>query len=409
MSKTIAQLKTTISSRLHGTTLNKIGDFNTLCRDTAEIVLNRIDLQETRRKTQLVNAVYDRVTDYSLPADFKAPVDLYKQAQTYFGNNDSLSRTFSRQFSNQKRDNQFALVWQDMIQFIRFSRYLNTPVAIDKADSITENGTWSVGGNASDLTVDTLNYISGTGSLKATMSNPGAVVNMILRIGNDSSNYYEKTITTGHFQAFTSGWNLCRFDLDTATLTGTVDMTTISYLKITATYNTSQTGYYTKTLNTAVDLSGNYLSDGAIFAYVDFGSVTSLSTIRLDNITAQLGTLFDLEYYSTYAFRSSSGTWKEEPTVDTDILNLSPISYKIFEAEMCRLITQQVQGAMGAFDFAYWTLQLNGSQTQEGLYSQYESMYPSERLDAQTDYYNITDDFPNPNGSIAGEPISYGN
>ena len=65
--KTISQLKTTITSRLHGTTLNKISDFYTLCRDTAEVVLARIDLQETRRKATLANAVYDKVCDYSLP------------------------------------------------------------------------------------------------------------------------------------------------------------------------------------------------------------------------------------------------------------------------------------------------------------------------------------------------------
>ncbi len=409
MSKTISQLKTTITSRLHGTTLNKISDFYTLCRDTAEVVLARIDLQETRRKASLANAVYDRVCDYSLPSDFKAPVDLYKQAQGYFNDNSSLSRTFSRQFSNQKQNNQFAIVWQDMVQFIRFSRYLNTPVTIDKADSLTENGTWSVGGNASALEVDTLNYVAGTGSLKASVSSAGAVVNVILRIGNDSSNYYHKTITTGHFEAFKTGWNLCRFDLDSATLVGTVDMENIDYVRVTVTYNTNQTAYYEKTLTTAIDLSGNYLSDGAIFTYFNFDTLSSLSTIRLDNITAGLGTIFDMDYYSNYIFRTSGGTWIEQPTTDTDLLNLSTISYKIFEAEMCRIITQQIQGAMGQFDYAYWTTVLEGNDRMEGLYDQYERLYPSERVESQTDYYNFTDEFPNPNGSIDGMPQSYFN
>lgn len=407
--KTLAQLKSTITSRLHGTTLNKISDFYTLCRDTAEVVLARIDLQETRRKATMVNPVYDRVCDYALPSDFKAPVDLYKQAQGYFNDNSSLSRTFSRQFNNQKNNNQFAIVWQDMVQFIRFSRYLNTPVTVDKADSLTENGTWAVGGNASDLEVDTLNYIAGTGSLKASVSSAGAVVNVILRIGNDSSNYYHKTITTGHFEAFKTGWNLCRFDLDSATLVGTVDMENIDYVRVTVTYNTNQTAYYEKTLTNAIDLSGNYLSDGAIFLYFDFASLSSLSTIRLDNITAQLGTLFDMEYYSTLMFRTSGGTWIEQPTADTDLLNLSTVSFKIFEAEMCRIITQQIQGAMGNWDYAYWTKILDGDSNTEGLYDQYLTLYPSERIDGVTDYYNteyVDIDFngsPTPNG----QPWSY--
>jgi len=391
MSKTIGQLKTTITSRLHGTTLNKIGDFYTLCRDTAEMVINRLDLQETTRSTQLVNPVYDKVYDYALPSDFKAPVDLAKQGSNE--NNDSLMRTFSRQFANQKKDNQFAIVWRNAIQFIRFARYLRSPITIDKADSLTENGTWTIGGNASNLTLDTLNYVSGIGSIKATISNSGLVQNFILNIGNDSSNYYTKTVTAGHFEDFIDGWNLLNFTLSGATLVGTVDMTTIKYVKVLVTYNSGQTAYYEKTLTNVIDLSGNYLSDGAIFCYVSLGTKTSLSTLRLDNITAHLGTLFNIDYYSNFLFRTSAGTWIEEPTVDTDLLNLSPISYKIFEAEMSRMITQQIQGAMGAFDFNYWDSVLEDRGEKEGLYSQYQRMYPSERIDGEVDYYNFTDDF----------------
>ncbi len=414
--KTIGQLKTTITSRLHGTTLNKLSDFYTLCRDVQENMLSRIDPAETVRRVLLANAVYDRVYDYAVPTDFKAPADLKPQSDQFnHTDNSSLSRTFNRQFGNQKADNEFAIVWENTVQFLRFARYINIPALIDKADSLTDNGDWVVGGNASDLVLDTLNKISGVGSLKATVSSPGAVQNVILRIGNDSSNYYTKTITAGHFEAFMTGWNLCRFDLSDAILTGTVDTSTIDYLRITVTYNSGQTAYYEKTLTTSKDLSvnsGDYFSNGAIFAYLNFGTVLSLTTVRLDNITANIGTLYDLSYYSNYIFRTSGGTWIDQPTLDSDILNLSPISYKIFEAEMSRMITQQVQGAMGAFDFKYWNEQLEGipnDEDQPGLYKQYLEQFPSERIESQTDYYNFSDDFPDPNGPINGEPQSYWN
>jgi hypothetical protein len=156
--------------------------------------------------------------------------------------------------------------------------------------------------------------------------------------------------------------------------------------------------------------SGDYFSDGAVFAFLDFDTVSSLATLRLDNITAQIGSLYDISYYSTYLFRTSAGVWIDQPTTDSDLLNLSSVSYKIFEAEMCRMITQQVQGAMGAFDFTYWNLQLEGNDRMEGLYDQYERMYPSERIEAQTDYYNVSDDFNYPDDqSINGQPISYYN
>ena len=390
--KTIGNEKNTISARLHGTTLNKIGDFYLLCKDAAEIMTNRIDLQEARRRALLPNAVYDQVYDYALPSDFKAPISLNKQANNIY--NRDQSRTYSNQFNNNKKDNSYAVVWEDMTQFLRFAKYLNTPLTIDKADSLTENGTWAISGNGSNLELDTNNYMSGIGSLKCDVSSPGAVVNVIMRLGNDSSNYYSKTITAGHFQAFETGWNLCRFDLSDAIQTGSVSMASIDYITITVTYNTNQTVTYTKTLTTPVDMSvDNYKSDGAIFAYLYFSTVLSLSTLRLDNITAHIGTLYDINYYSNYVFRNTTGTWIEEPTSDNDYLNLSSLSYKIFDAELSKLITQQKQGSMSNFDYNYWNTMLEGDGNNiEGLYDQYLRQFPSERTEGAVQYYNFLQD-----------------
>ncbi|MGA4923393.1 hypothetical protein, partial [Bacillus subtilis] len=71
------------------------------------------------------------------------------------------------------------------------------------------------------------------------------------------------------------------FDFSTATETGTVDMTTIDYVRVTVTYNTNQTAYFQKTLTQSLDLSGNYVSDGAVFLYQFFDSITSLTLMRL--------------------------------------------------------------------------------------------------------------------------------
>jgi len=389
MSRTIAQVKTKITSRLHGTTLNKISDFTTICQDAQELMLSRIDPVETTRKAALTNPVYDNVFDYSLPSDFKTIADLNPQANADFANNSSLNRTYSREFINRKKNNQFSIVWRDAVQFLRFSRYIKAPVVIDKADSLTENGTWSVGGNASNLSLDTINYIAGNGSLKCDVSSPGALVNVIIRIGNDSSNYFSKTVTAGHFEAFKQGWNLLRFDFNTATETGSVNMASIDYVRVTTTYNTNQTAYYEKTLTNALDLSENYEDDGAVFLYQYFDSITSLTLLRLDNIVAGLGTLFDITYYSNYLFRNSSGTWISKPTSDSDIVNLSETSYKIFEAEISRIIAQQVEGAMGVFDYTYWDNLLEDEE--KGLYALYTSQFPSERIEGSTSYYDTSD------------------
>lgn len=414
--RTIGQIKTKIISRLHGTTLNKISDFYTLCEDAAETMLARIDPMETVRKAAFVNAVYDKVYDYAVATDFKAPANINVQADPTAINNSSLSRTYQREFSNMLRNNQFAVLWQDGVQFLRFNRSIHAPVVVDTADSTTANGTWSVGSSGSGLTLDTLNFVAGTGSLRMTTASPGAIVNVILRIGNSSANYYSKTITAGHFNAFNAGWNLLRFNLSDAVLTGTVDMTAIDYVRVTVTYNTSVTAYYEKTLTQALNLSGNYKTDGAVFAYMYFDSITSLTLARLDNITANLGTLFDSTYYSNCLFTNSAGTWIAKPTSDNDTVNLSSASYKIFEAELSKAITQQAQGAMGSFDYNYWHTALEGEfsrrgqQIKEGLYDEYTRQYPSERIDGTTSYYDTGIDTDNVDAtSINGQPISYYN
>ncbi len=305
--RTIDQIKTKITSRLHGTTLNKISDFNLICQDAAEMMLARIDPQETIRKTSLVNAVYDNVYDYAIPEDFKAPADLNPQANADQINNFTLSRTYSRELMNRKKDNQFAIVWRDALQFMRFTKCLTAPVVFDQADTITYNGTWTIGGNASGLERDTFNYVSGGGSLRADLVSPGALTNVIIRIGSDSSNYFEKTVTSGHFEAFKAGWNLLRFDYSSATSTGTPDPTDMKYVRITVTYGAGLTGYFEKTLDNAIDLSNNnYTQDGATFIYQYFDSITSLSLVRIDNIVVSVATLYDITYYSNYNRRTSS-------------------------------------------------------------------------------------------------------
>jgi len=394
--RTIAQVKTKINNKMHGTTIDDVTDFYSACQDAAEMMLSRIDPQETIRRASLANAVYDNVYDYAIPEDLKAPADLNPQANADQINNSSLSRTFSRELINRKKDNQFAMVWRDTVQFLRFTRCLNTPVVFDQADAITSNGTWTVGGNASDLELDTFNYVSGNGSLRADLATPGALTNVIIRIGSDSSNYYTKTVTTGHFEAFKAGWNLLRFDYSSATTVGTPDPTDMKYVRRTVTYGAGLSGYYEKTLTNAVDLSNNnYTQDGATFIYQFFNSITSLSLIRIDNIVVSVATLYDITYYSNYLFRTNAGTWISKPTVDTDIVNLSEVSYKIFEAEICRALAQQVQGVMGAFDYNYWNNMLEGdgtdnSDTREGLYDRYLRQFPSERLEGETMYYDTS-------------------
>jgi hypothetical protein len=411
--KTVGQVRTTIAQRLHGTTLDNLGDFYELCNGAAEKVLTRIDPQETVRKTPLTSPVYSRIYDYLLPSDFKAPLDIRPQSDKQ--NTTDLNRTFTREFENMKRNNQIQIAWVNGDQFLRFSRILDYPVIIDKADSLTENGTWLLTGNANTLSIDTLDYKSGTGSLRALTTANGSIVSVQIKVGNDASNYYTKTLTSAYLTSFTQGWNLLKSQINTMSLVGSVDMTDIGYVEITVTYDTNKTVVFTKVLTLSVDLSGDYFSNGAFFFYVSFDSLTSVTTVKLDNILAVNGTLFDLTYYSNAIFKdATTGEWKQFPTADTDIVMLSPDSYKIFEAELSKIGAQQNQGAMGGFDLGYWQLELEGNYNegldsgQKGLYQLYQEKYPSERFEGSSTYFVFDTDIDYyGNDSINGLPRSY--
>ena len=82
---------------------------------------------------------------------------------------------------------------------------------------------------------------------------------------------------------------------------------------------------------------------------------TAITTVRLDNIVARLSSTFEIEYYSKYLFKNSSGTWIEKPTEDTDIVNLDTEAYNLILYEFLHLVSQVVQGEEGKFDLGYFT------------------------------------------------------
>lgn len=67
------------------------------------------------------------------------------------------------------------------------------------------------------------------------------VTGFLLRWGSDSSNYWEKSITTqADGRAFEDGWNIILFDWTDATETGTVTNTAFDYILLRMTYSSSQ-------------------------------------------------------------------------------------------------------------------------------------------------------------------------
>jgi hypothetical protein len=204
-----------------------------------------------------------------------------------------------------------------------------TSAQLHNCDSLTANGTVAAGGDATNLTIDDVEYEEGNGSLNfdvsagtsliisftgitakdlSTIFNKSYVVlkawlptitnftSIAVRIGNDSSNYVEKTETVpAGSTSLIAGLNTFAFKIADGTTTGTVDETAIDYIRIAITYS----------------------------------GATTDTDFRIDDIRVGEGTKMELEYYSLAMVKDTAGDYQLEFNADsitqTDVLvDLTP-------------------------------------------------------------------------------------
>lgn len=381
----ISDFKTRLQQKIHGRDLSKVQDVNNLIYEAAGNVLLRIDPAETKRVTSLTNGLYDNVYNYATPTDLKGDKIISIRPQANANKSDNFHQTYNQEFALRKDFNSFDVEFNGGTKTINISKNLTQGVTINENDSTTSNGTWVVGGNATDLTTDTVNYVSGSGSLKFNISSggttsyienstmsavdltnylnlgsiftyvyfPGSTISAVsIRIGTDSSNYYTfPSITTTHDStAFVSAfWNLLRTDWSTSvSTTGSPTITNIKYVRITFTHTTA-----------------------------------AVTGVRVDNIVARLPTFYEMVYYSKYLFKNSSGTWIEKPTAidDSDSINLDTESFNVLLYETAYLVAQEIQGEDSSFDVGFWR------DKRKETWDNYMSSYRTEAQRRRSTYY----------------------
>lgn len=403
ISITIAQLKSDITPMLRGTSLRQVTDFYGTAAKAANRMLARISPEETRRTVTMTTPFYDNVEDYPLVSDYKRMIDIHPQTnrQNVPGLSD-FSQTTSKQFDERMDSNSFSIRWNNMIRTLRAQRLpKGNVVVLDPCDSPTANGSWSAFTDASNLYTEPLNFVQGNGAIGFDLSGStgtgyllnttAAVVdlsayryedssmiyfwipvgfssrftNFKLVRGDTASDYKTATVTTkADGTAFTDGWNFLMFNWNSATTTGTPTNLSNNYRKLTVTYTAG----------------------------------SAITGCLIDSWTNSFGELYEMEYYSEYLFRSSTGIWKAVPDSDTDLVNVSPSSYEIFKTEMMVDISQQIRiGAERSNEVADWRLMLNGQPQSRyvkdppyhGLYGDYAAMYPSSAILTATSTYDF--------------------
>lgn len=199
-----------------------------------------------------------------------------------------------------------------------------TSLEVHNCDSLTANGTWAASGNATNLTIDEVNYHTSPGSLNfdtsagtsliltnssltsmnlETLQNTSHLTMQVwlptitnfssirVRLGSSSGAYWEKTETAPAGSAtLATGKNLFAFRWADATETGSPDWSAVDYIQIVITYSSGVTA-------------------------TDF---------RIDDIRIGQEVEMELDYYSLAMAQNTSGTYQLEFNPDaatsTDVL-----------------------------------------------------------------------------------------
>lgn len=384
----IQSLLADLQGVLHGTQLNQIQGVDNLIYRAARRLLLDIDPQETKRTVEFINPIFNTVYDYPIATDVKGNKLIDIRPQINRIPRDIWSQSYNQAFDIAKQNlymskNMFTLNFNTGIKTIRINApYINPPVIINQVEAITTNGTWSVGGTASNLAVNNSNYVQGGGSLQfnlgvgtgylvnSTMTavNLSAVVNQAsiflntyfqtgsgitsveLQFGSDASDYYDLTVTqTQQNTAFQNGWNLLQYAWENSTVVGTPNAAAINYVKVIYTVTTIQTG------------------------------------CLLNGINSILGSVMEYEYYSKYLFRDAiTGVFQETVTDNSNLINLDTESYNLLFNLSAAYAFQQQQG----LDAMFYDGNFFMREYQEGV-ARYNALYKSEVQKPQSTYYGM--------------------
>lgn len=380
-----SELKAAVNGRIH----NKVG----LLADARQTINNGVrdclalDLRSTKRKSSLAPNLFNEIYQYACPTDLKANKIISLEPQTMVRDlHQDWELTAEDEFDRRKDTDTNLLAFSDR----DFTRKLlisynadDNGFVVSSLDALTGAGSWALFGDGTNLTVDSFQYIKGSASINWDISAAGGttagiqasdiptfdltdyasagsvfvwawitsatnLTNYILRLGSDSSNYYSMTATTtNEGLAFSAGWNLLRFDFSGKSTTGTPDDDACDYAAI----------YMTKTA----------------------GKISE-TDYRFDHIIVKKGQIFNLIYYSKYLWQNSSGTYLEDCTADSDLLNVDTEEYNMIIEKCTEWAAREARETEDA---------VTAQQNFRTKAKEYRKMYKSERLPQQDTYYYL--------------------
>jgi hypothetical protein len=352
--------------------------------EAVRTTFTEVDLRSARRKQSLVPNLFNGIFDYTCNTDLKASalIDIPQQAKREDGEFFMVPPT---EFDIKRQRGMVAIDDFNGTRVLKISSNVSDKtLLLSELDSTTSGGgTWTAVGDAVSIEADADDYIKGNGSLKFAISaaagttagihNTGlstfdmtdylngngaafvwhkitsttGLTNIILKIGSDSSNYYSKTITTqADGTAFTTGWNLLKFDLTSLSTTGT-----------------------------PTDTSGTF---AALYMTKTTGKVSE-SDYKFDWLVLKVGKTADVKYYSKYGWQTAAGAYIENSTEDTDVLVADTDEYDL-------LVKKGVAIATRELDFPRETKDEKDADYDKAM-KNYMLKNPSEAMIMTNEYY----------------------
>lgn len=342
---TVEELAQDINSKLgNGSAQVQVSDFYARIDEGRRKMLKKIEPPELVRNAYLEEAIYDQINKYAVPDDLVYTNIINLRKLSGYRNVDRqstpLEQVYRRRFDQKRVDskNVFSVNYTNGIKTMSIFRPVGLPECqsqvINKADSLTMDGTWNVGGNVVNLTMDKLKYISGHGAIKFDF--------------NDSSNtgFLEVALTTPSdlFSFLETGAVFTWLDLSNFQILSTVKMTLFS----------STTQYYEMTVSSAHD-NNVWTNNWNLLKYqlssmdaVNAPNPRAITTVRfdftttgevmngchLDNIIARRGQVYDVDYQSSFIIMDAvTGAWKKRATSPNDIVIAEEDTYQILMLE----------------------------------------------------------------------------
>ena len=339
---TVYNIAVDVTKKLHGASIH---DLESSLDEARRKMIAYIKPPEMVRSAYMEQALYDQVNKYAVAEDLKYDNIIEVKMLPAYRNVDTMSRplelVYRRQFDQKRRDgrNVLNITNENGVKYAQ----INHPkglrqcqhLCLNSFDSLTQNGTWNVGGNVTNLRLDQLNHITGCASLAfdidissttgfienntmqavdisaylntgaafswLSLPIPAGMVSVMLTIRSSLSDYYTSTVNQPHDNnIFINDWNLLKFMLNNLQSSGNPNPTAINYIR----FDFTTTG------------------------------IQAMPNNNIDTLAVRKGVVYQYLYNSQYCIIDPlTRAWKQFTTANSDILPLEEDTYEILMLE----------------------------------------------------------------------------